>query len=124
MAAAGLGALLIPEHVPRLAGLLSHPIEGDPINRSVELVVVAGRRYSPALDAFVRIMRRHDWQRVAKTVKTDAASVGARQLSPDSERFDDIVGEFAVVYADQAQRDHRAFVKAVRDGRLKVVTEG
>jgi hypothetical protein len=40
-----------------------------------------------------------------------------------SERFDDIISEFAVAYADQAQRDHRAFVKAVREGRVKAVIE-
>ncbi len=37
--------------------------------------------------------------------------------------FDDAIGEFAVEYADQNLRDHRAFVNAVRDGRIKVVSE-
>ena len=40
-----------------------------------------------------------------------------------SEIFDDAMCEFAVEYADQAQRDHRAFVKAVRQGRLKAVMD-
>jgi hypothetical protein len=31
--------------------------------------------------------------------------------------------EFAVKYADQAQRDRRAFVKAVRQGRIKAVMD-
>jgi hypothetical protein len=31
--------------------------------------------------------------------------------------------EFAVEYADQAQHDHRAFVKAVRQGRIKAVMD-
>lgn len=31
--------------------------------------------------------------------------------------------EFAVEYADQAKRDHRAFVKAVRQGRIKALIE-
>jgi len=34
--------------------------------------------------------------------------------------FDDAVCEFAVGYADQNQRDHRAFIHAVRTGRIKV----
>jgi uncharacterized protein (DUF2252 family) len=36
-----------------------------------------------------------------------------------SETFDDAIAEFAVEYADQAHKDHRAFVKAVRQGRIK-----
>ena len=36
-----------------------------------------------------------------------------------SEVFDDAIADFAVEYADQAQRDHRAFVKAIRQGRIK-----
>ena len=31
--------------------------------------------------------------------------------------------EFAVEYADQAERDYRAFVKAIREGRIAVVSE-
>jgi len=33
--------------------------------------------------------------------------------------FDDAIGEFAVEYADQNQRDYRAFVTAIRDGRVQ-----
>lgn len=36
-----------------------------------------------------------------------------------SEVFDDAISDFAVEYADQARRDHRAFVRAVRQGRIK-----
>lgn len=36
-----------------------------------------------------------------------------------SEVFDDAIADFAVEYADQARRDHRAFVKAIRQGRIK-----
>ena len=35
--------------------------------------------------------------------------------------FDDAIGEFAVEYADQNQRDHRAFVRAVREERVKAM---
>jgi uncharacterized protein (DUF2252 family) len=38
-----------------------------------------------------------------------------------SATFDDAICEFAVEYADQNQRDYRAFIKAVREGRLKVI---
>ncbi|MGA7196198.1 DUF2252 family protein, partial [Roseiarcus sp.] len=37
--------------------------------------------------------------------------------------FDDAICEFAVEYADQNLRDYRAFVRAVREGRIKVVSE-
>ena len=40
-----------------------------------------------------------------------------------SEIFDDAICEFAAEYADQTQRDYRAFVKAVRQGRIKATTE-
>lgn len=38
--------------------------------------------------------------------------------------FDDAVCEFAVEYANQNLRDYRAFVKAVRDGRVPVASVG
>jgi uncharacterized protein (DUF2252 family) len=40
-----------------------------------------------------------------------------------SDALDDAICDFAVDYADQAQRDHRAFVKAVREGRIKAVMD-
>jgi uncharacterized protein (DUF2252 family) len=51
----------------------------------------------------------------------DAAMIAGYMGS--SERFDDIISEFAVAYADQAQSDHRVFVKAVRQGRIKAVVD-
>lgn len=40
-----------------------------------------------------------------------------------SDAIDDAICDFAVDYADQAQRDHRALVKAVREGRIEAVSE-
>ncbi len=40
-----------------------------------------------------------------------------------SSTFDDAINEFAVEYADQNERDYRAFIKAVREGRLKAISE-
>jgi len=37
--------------------------------------------------------------------------------------FDDAVGEFAVEYSAQNRSDHRAVVRAIRDGRIKVIVE-
>ncbi|MDB5576779.1 MAG: LysR family transcriptional regulator [Bradyrhizobium sp.] len=61
MAAAGFGVMLAPEHMPYIPGLKRIPITGDPIRREVRLLAVQGRRYSPALDAFVKVARMKDW---------------------------------------------------------------
>jgi LysR substrate binding domain-containing protein len=61
MAAAGFGVILAPEHMPRLPTLKTIPLEGDPVSREVRLLAVQGRRYSPALDAFVKVARLRDW---------------------------------------------------------------
>jgi DNA-binding transcriptional LysR family regulator len=61
MASAGFGAILAPEHAPRLPSLAAIPIEGDPVRRPVQLLAVAGRQYSPALDAFIKLARVRDW---------------------------------------------------------------
>src|SRR3954452_9273737 len=61
MAAAGLGVMLAPEHMPRLPTLKTIPLEGDPVSREVDLLAVLGLRYSPALDAFVKVARLRDW---------------------------------------------------------------
>jgi DNA-binding transcriptional LysR family regulator len=61
LAAAGFGIVLAPEHMPRLPSLKALPIEGDPVWREVRLLAVQGRRYSPALDAFVKVARLQDW---------------------------------------------------------------
>ncbi len=37
--------------------------------------------------------------------------------------FDEAICEFAVEYSDQNQRDYRAFVKAIREGRLEAQVE-
>jgi DNA-binding transcriptional LysR family regulator len=61
MAAAGFGVILAPEHMPHLPTLKTIPLEGDPVSREVRLLTVQGRRYSPALDAFVKAARLRDW---------------------------------------------------------------
>lgn len=61
LAAAGFGIVLAPEHMPRLPSLKALPIEGNPVTREVHLLAVQGRRYSPALDAFIKVARLQDW---------------------------------------------------------------
>jgi DNA-binding transcriptional LysR family regulator len=62
MVAAGLGLMLWPEHAPHLPSLVSRPIAGAALYRNIQLMVVAGRRYSPALEALVKIARVIDWK--------------------------------------------------------------
>ncbi len=50
----------------------------------------------------------------------DAAQIAGYMGS--SSTFDDAITEFAVEYADQNERDYRAFIKAVREGRVEVIS--
>jgi uncharacterized protein (DUF2252 family) len=47
----------------------------------------------------------------------DAAMIAGYLGSKD--HFDEAIGDYAVAYADQVERDHAVFVEAVRAGRLK-----
>ena len=73
MASAGFGAILAPEHAPRLPSLAAIPIEGDPVRREVQLLAVAGRQYSPALDAFIKVARVRDWTSVSDKLRRSSA---------------------------------------------------
>jgi LysR family transcriptional regulator, hydrogen peroxide-inducible genes activator len=71
------------------AGTVVRPIADIEFKRGVELFVVAGRQYSPALDAFVKTCRGLDWraqfspstlERTAtRTVSVEAVERRARQ---------------------------------------------
>lgn len=47
----------------------------------------------------------------------DAAMIAGYLGSKD--QFDEAIGDYAVAYADQVERDYAAFIKAIRSGRLK-----
>ena len=51
----------------------------------------------------------------------DSAAIAGYMGSSDV--FDEAMTEFAVEYADQAERDYRTFVKAVREGRIEAMAE-
>ena len=61
LAASGLGLVLLPQHVPILSGLIARPLAEPVPERTVLLAVVGGRRYSPALDAFIKLSRARDF---------------------------------------------------------------
>jgi DNA-binding transcriptional LysR family regulator len=78
MVAAGLGLMLWPEHAPHLPHLVTRPIANDPLRRNIQLPAVAGRRYSPALDAMVKIARVHDWRGGFPVAEGSAATAEPR----------------------------------------------
>lgn len=51
----------------------------------------------------------------------DAASISG--YIGKSDKFDEAIGDFALAYADQTERDHAALVAAVRSGRVRVIQE-
>ena len=51
----------------------------------------------------------------------DAALISG--YAGSGQTLDDAIADFAVAYSDQNRTDYRAFVKAVRQGRIEVVAE-
>ena len=51
----------------------------------------------------------------------DAACIAGYMGRKDT--FDEAIGDFAVAYADQTERDHALLVDAIRDGRVDVIEE-
>jgi DNA-binding transcriptional LysR family regulator len=61
LASIGLGVVLVPATLSVLAAAQARPLREPPLERSVLLAVVGGRRYSPALDAFIKLARTRDF---------------------------------------------------------------
>jgi len=98
MASAGFGAILAPEHAPRLPSLAAIPIEGDPLRRKVQLLAVAGRRYSPALDAFIKVARVRDWTSALDKLRcASAPASNAPASKKDNVRKADAQGAGALI---------------------------
>lgn len=62
MVMAGLGIALVPERMRVCPGLVSRPLADVDLVSSVILSTVAGRRYAPALDAFIKLARARSWE--------------------------------------------------------------
>jgi DNA-binding transcriptional LysR family regulator len=80
MVEAGLGIMVASAHTPRLPSLAARPITEDPMRWIVSLLVIAGRRYTPALDAFIKIARLRDWP--ADAQKSPGRQTEASKLTP------------------------------------------
>lgn len=58
---AGYGIALIPESVDVADGLTTRPVTGIVLDRAVALGAVAGRRFSTAAEAFIKLARSRAW---------------------------------------------------------------
>jgi LysR family transcriptional regulator, hydrogen peroxide-inducible genes activator len=65
MVAAGFGVCFLPEFSLTIPGVRTQPVTEPEVIRVVSLVSMAGRRFSPAVLAFTRAIRAHDWSRDA-----------------------------------------------------------
>jgi DNA-binding transcriptional LysR family regulator len=61
MVAAGFGICFLPEFSPTIPGVLTRIVAEPEVVREVSLVSIAGRRFSPAVAAFVRAIRGYRW---------------------------------------------------------------
>ncbi len=61
MVLAGMGFAFMPEYSVTLPGMLSRPLTDPAVERTVMMVSMAGRQYSPAAAAFVRAAQIQDW---------------------------------------------------------------
>jgi DNA-binding transcriptional LysR family regulator len=61
MVAAGFGVCFLPEFSPTIPGVRTQPVSNPEVMREVSLVSMAGRRFSPAVLAFMRAIRTHGW---------------------------------------------------------------
>jgi LysR family transcriptional regulator, hydrogen peroxide-inducible genes activator len=61
MLAAGLGCAVMPEFLPRLSDVTLRLMCEPEVSRTVSLVTVAGRRFSPVTKAVVDLARNYAW---------------------------------------------------------------
>ena len=61
MVLAGLGCSIMPEYLPVIPGIATRTLVEPEITRTISLITVAGRRFSPPVAALVRLARRYAW---------------------------------------------------------------
>ncbi len=61
MIMAGMGSSFMPEHLSMHPNLARRLVVDPDVTREIDLVTVSGRRFSPAVAAFVRMARTHEW---------------------------------------------------------------
>lgn len=61
MVAAGMGVCFMPQYLILHPGVRSRPVMDPEVVRDVSLVWLAGRRFAPAVGAFVKAVRAYPW---------------------------------------------------------------
>ncbi len=61
MIMAGMGSSFMPEHLSMNPNLVRRLVVDPDVTREIDLVTVSGRRFSPAVAAFVGMARTHEW---------------------------------------------------------------
>lgn len=61
MVLAGMGCSIMPEHLPSIPGIATRVLIEPEVSRTISLVTVAGRRFSPAVAALVGAARGFAW---------------------------------------------------------------
>lgn len=61
MVLSGLGFAFLPEHSITVSGLTCRPLVDPAVERTISMVSVAGRRFTPSAEAFARAARGHGW---------------------------------------------------------------
>lgn len=62
---AGMGCSIMPESMPMTPDLTTRLLIEPEVSRTIHLLTVSGRRFTPAVEAFTRLARRHDWTAAA-----------------------------------------------------------
>ena len=61
MIAGGLGVCFTPEYSPIVPGVMTRPVVDPEVTREVSLVAISGRRFSPAVAAFITAIKAYPW---------------------------------------------------------------
>ncbi len=130
------GKSLYPNHGQRV-------IAGQRLMQSASDMFLGWARGRNRRDVFVRQLRDMKMSAIIEDMDTPLlrqygrmcahALARAHARSGDAARmagymgsgasFDEAVGEFAVEYADQNQKDYRSFVQAIREGRIEASSD-
>ncbi len=62
MVLAGMGSAIMPEYLPAIPGIATRVLIEPEVSRTISLTTVAGRRFSPAVAAFINAARHFSWE--------------------------------------------------------------
>ena len=76
MVLAGMGICFIPEYTPVIPGVVTRPIVDPEVTRVIQIVSVAGRRFSPAVSTFVNAVNKNKWPAFSSLPKRKLRAAG------------------------------------------------